>query len=189
MEHSLSAIERSILLRLAREALVQGVVQGRLSKINIENLPDILKEKGASFVTLTRNGELRGCIGTLEPYLPLFEDVREHSVAAALQDYRFPNVQPNELDKIKIEISRLTIPQPLEYDLPTSLPKCLKPGIDGVVLRDGFHKATFLPQVWEKISDPEEFLDHLCMKMGVPPGYWRTHKMRVEIYRVEEFSE
>jgi AmmeMemoRadiSam system protein A len=140
-------------------------------------------------VTLTRDGQLRGCIGTLEPYQALVSDVQEHAIDAATQDYRFPAVKPEELGKIKIEISRLTKPQPLQYDRSKELLTKLRPGIDGVVLMDGLRRATFLPQVWEKLSDPTEFLSHLCLKMGLPADTWRIKKMEILIYQVEEFHE
>jgi AmmeMemoRadiSam system protein A len=110
-------------------------------------------------------------------------------MAAALQDYRFPPVQPDELPEIQIEISRLTLPQTLEYEAPQDLPKRLRPGFDGVTLREGMHRATFLPQVWEKLPDPEVFLSHLCQKMGASPDLWRYRKLQVQVYQVEEFHE
>ena len=140
-------------------------------------------------MTLTIDGDLRGCIGTLEPSQSLADDVREHAVAAALQDYRFPNVTPEELSQIEIEVSRLTIPVPFAYSTPDDLLKKLRPGIDGVLLRDGPRRATFLPQVWEKIPDPAEFLDSLCYKMGVSPDLWRSKHLDISIYQVEEFHE
>lgn len=185
----LSPEERGILLKLARQAMEAAVKGESLPPLALEDLPARLRQLGASFVTLTSHGELRGCIGALEPYLPLAEDVREHAVAAALQDYRFPPVRPEELPEIQIEISRLTRPQPLDYDQPEELLRRLRPHIDGVILRDGFHRATFLPQVWEKIPQPEEFLSHLCLKMGAPPDLWRRKRLQVQVYQVEEFHE
>jgi uncharacterized protein len=185
----LSVEERSILLSLARQALVAGVNGQPLPTIDATAISPKLKEPGASFVTLTKHGELRGCIGALEPYQSLVDDVREHAVAAALEDYRFPQVKPDELPSIHIEISRLTLPQPLEYaDLDDLLTR-LSPGIDGVLLRNGFQRATFLPQVWEKIPDPAEFLSHLCEKMGAPFNLWQRKKLEVLVYQVEEFHE
>ncbi|MFZ3080589.1 MAG: AmmeMemoRadiSam system protein A [Bellilinea sp.] len=181
--------EKRELLKLAREALEMGVRGQSIAPLDVNSLLPILREQGASFVTLTKNGQLRGCIGTLEARLPLAEDVREHAIAAGLDDYRFPPVSPRELDEIEIEISRLTTPQPLEYTSPEELLRALRPGIDGVVLRDRFRRATFLPQVWEQLPEPESFLDHLCQKMGAPRDYWRCNPLRVEIYQVEEFHE
>ncbi len=153
---NLTSEERSLLLRLAREAITQAVHRQSLAPLDLASLSPALRADGASFVTLTKHGALRGCIGTLEPYQPLAEDVREHAVAAALQDYRFPPVTPDELPELHIEISRLTPPQPLIYDEPAELTTLLRPGVDGVVLDDGFRRATFLPQVWEKIPDPQD---------------------------------
>jgi AmmeMemoRadiSam system protein A len=181
--------EQSQLLRLAREALERGVAGAYLPPINLTGLSKSLQEDGASFVTLTIDGNLRGCIGTLEPYQPLAEDVREHAVAAALNDYRFPPVNASEVARIQIEISRLTTPEPLLYQDTNDLLKKLRPGIDGVVLKDHWKRATFLPQVWEKIPDPQEFLSHLCHKMGVPIDTWRKKKLDVLVYQVEEFHE
>ena len=134
-------------------------------------------------------GELRGCIGALEPYQPLAEDVREHAVAAALEDYRFPQVQEKELAKIAVEVSRLTVPVPLEYTDHDDLLAKLHPGVNGVILRDGFRRATFLPQVWDKIPAPAEFLANLCYKMGAAPDTWREKHLDVLVYQVEEFHE
>lgn len=181
--------EKTTLLALAREALERGVRGQRLLEIDLDSLTPALREIGASFVTLTGHGQLRGCIGTLEAHQPLAEDVREHAIAAALEDYRFPPVSPRELDEIEIEISRLTRTEPLSYDNPEDLERKLRPGIDGVVLRDRFRRATFLPQVWQQLPEPELFLNHLCQKMGVPRDYWRCNPLTVEIYQVEEFRE
>ena len=188
-EDKLTAEEKRTLLELARQALEGGVRGQQLPPLELGSLSPRLQEQGATFVTLTVAGNLRGCIGALEPYQPLAEDVREHAVAAALQDYRFPNVQPEELPRIEIEVSRLTHPVPLEYTTPEDLLSKLRPGIDGVVLRDGPRRATFLPQVWEKLPDPAEFLDHLCYKMGAAPDTWRKKHLDVLVYQVEEFHE
>ncbi len=180
--------ERSILLRLARQALDEAVNGELLEPLDMSTLPLALQAEGASFVTLTRRGELRGCIGALEAHQPLAEDVREHAVAAALQDYRFPPVSPEELPEIDIEISRLTPSQPLPYATVEELLRCLRPGMDGVVLKYGGRRATFLPQVWEKIPDPAVFLSALCQKMGAPSDLWQRHQLEVFIYQVEEFT-
>lgn len=187
--NQLTGEEKKILLRLAREALECGVRREKLPPLNLESLTPLLKAQGASFVTLTYRGNLRGCIGALEPYQPLAQDVREHAVAAALDDPRFPPVVPSELDQIEVEVSRLTVPERLEYKDAEDLLAKLRPNIDGVVLRDGPRRATFLPQVWEKIPDKAEFLDNLCYKMGAAPNTWRHKHLDVLIYQVEEFRE
>ncbi len=181
--------EKQILLRLARQALEDGVRGVDLEPLDLSALSLTLRKEGASFVTLTIKGALRGCIGALQAYQPLAEDVREHAVAAALEDYRFPHVHENELSKIAIEVSRLTVPQELDYLDPDDLVAKLHPGIDGVILRDGFRRATFLPQVWEKLPDSAEFLENLCYKMGAAPETWKRKHLEVLIYQVEEFHE
>lgn len=189
MEEQLTAEEKQTLLSMAREALRQCVAGRTLPALSPEALTPALRAPGAAFVTLTINGKLRGCIGALEPYQPLADDVREHAIAAALDDPRFPPVSPEEVDAIEIEISRLTFPKDLQYKDADDLLNRLRPNVDGVILRDGFRRATFLPQVWEKIPDKEEFLDNLCYKMGEPPDTWRRKRLDVQIYQVEEFSE
>ena len=189
MDQPLTDSERKTLLHLARQALEYAVHGKELPLLDPAGLTPALQEEGASFVTLTERGELRVCIGALQPYQPLAEDVREHAIAAALQDYRFPPVRPDELAKIEIEVSRLTVPQPLDYTAPADLLDKLHPAVDGVILRDGLHRATFLPQVWEKIPDKAGFLDQLCTKMGASHDLWRRKHLEVLIYQVEEFHE
>jgi AmmeMemoRadiSam system protein A len=181
--------EKQILLRLAREAMEFAVTSKTLPPLNPSLLSRSLKEPGASFVTLTINNDLRGCIGALEAHQPLVDDVREHAVAAALEDPRFPPVSQSELSRIQLEVSRLTAPHPLEYSSSDDLLKKLRPHVDGVILKDGYRRATFLPQVWEKIPDPVEFLEQLCQKMGSSPNAWRKSSLQVLVYQVEEFKE
>jgi AmmeMemoRadiSam system protein A len=189
MSEYLTDDEKKTLLRLARAALEAKVSGQMLPPLNPSSLTPALRTEGASFVTLTERGELRGCIGALKAYQPLAEDVREHAVAAATQDYRFPPVQPHELTKIHIEISRLTPPQPLDYTTTENLLMKLRPGVDGVILQDGHRRATFLPQVWAQLPDKAEFLGHLCQKMGAASDLWRHKHLEVQVYQVEEFHE
>ena len=181
--------EKKILLDLARRALRRAAAGQGLEPLDRRGLPSALREEGASFVTLTIEGELRGCIGALAPYQPLAEDVREHTVAAAREDPRFPPVSPEEVDRIEIEVSRLTFPRPLEYDDTQDLLRRLRPHRDGVILQDGQLRATFLPQVWDKLPDKAEVLEKLCSKTGVAPDTWRRRRLTVMTYEVEEFSE
>lgn len=188
-EKHLSESERTYLLSLARHSIENHLKGAKPPVLDLDSLSMQLKEPGASFVTLTMNGYLRGCVGALEPYQSLAEDVREHAVAAAFQDYRFPPLQANELEHIKIEISYLTRPQSLSYEDSNELLTKLRPNVDGVILKDGMRRATFLPQVWEQLPDRREFLEHLCMKMGAPTDLWQRKKLDVMIYQVEEFHE
>ncbi|HET7143447.1 MAG TPA: AmmeMemoRadiSam system protein A, partial [Anaerolineales bacterium] len=114
---------------------------------------------------------------------------REHAVAAALEDPRFRPVSEGELIRIKLEVSRLTSPRLLEYSSSEDLLAKLRPQVHGVILKDDYRRATFLPQVWEKIPEAGEFLDQLCAKMGAQPNLWRSKKLQVFVYQVEEFHE
>ena len=188
--NQLTSQEKETLLKIARESLELKLRGEKLPPLNAlaEQTP-LLQADGATFVTLTVNGQLRGCIGTLQAYQPLVEDVREHALAAALNDYRFPQVQLEELDSIEIEISRLTAPVSLDYADAEDLLHKLRPNVDGVVLTDGSRRATFLPQVWEQLPNARDFLSHLCQKMGASPHLWEQKKLEVLIYQVEEFRE
>lgn len=189
MTDQLTDGEKQTLLRLAREAMEHGVRRRTLPPLDKNSLTPILLEHGASFVTLTINADLRGCIGALEAYQPLVEDVREHAIAAALEDPRFRPVEESELNRISLEVSRLTAPHPLEYSSSEDLLAKLHPRMDGVILKDDYRRATFLPQVWEKIPNAADFLDHLCAKMGAKPNLWQSKKLQVFVYQVEEFHE
>jgi AmmeMemoRadiSam system protein A len=189
MTENLTEEEKKILLHLAREALESSVRGKNLPIVDDNLLTPLLRAEGATFVTLTVNDKLRGCIGALQPYQALYEDVREHAVSAALEDTRFPPVRPSELVHIHIEVSRLTKPQALIYQDADDLLATLRPGIDGVILRDGARRATFLPQVWAQIPSKEEFLSHLCIKMGSAANLWQKKQVDVQIYQVEEFHE
>ena len=185
----LSLDDKKYLLSLARKAIIQAINHHSPPEIDFSTLSTELKSDGATFVTLTIKGQLRGCIGTLEAHQPLAIDVREHAIAAALEDYRFPPVTAGELPSITIEVSRLTFPVPLTYSDSDALIQNLRPGIDGVILADGFRRATFLPQVWEQLPQAEDFLSHLCAKMGSNPDAWQKKHLAVSIYQVDEFHE
>lgn len=189
MPAQLKPEDKKTLLELARQTIELAARGEKLPELDIATFSLDLQEDGASFVTLTIGGNLRGCIGTLEAYQPLALDVQTRAMQAARQDPRFAPVSPDEVQRIKIEVSRLSSPVPLEYDSPEQLPDLLKPGIDGVVLSTGNRSATFLPQVWEQLPEPEQFLSHLCRKMGCSANYWKHNMLEVETYRVEEFSE
>lgn len=152
-------------------------------------LPPRFYERRGTFVTLTINGMLRGCIGHIVPQEPVIEGVKENAINAAFKDPRFNPLRRDELDKIKIEVSILTDPQPLEYKDAKELLSKLRPGIDGVIIKKGFHQATFLPQVWEQLPRKEEFLTHLCIKAGLDGDAWRREKLEVLTYQVQAFEE
>jgi AmmeMemoRadiSam system protein A len=181
--------ERHKLLTLAREAITCTAYRQELPRVDLDAVGESLRRDGASFVTLTRHGELRGCIGSLEPRRPLMLDVRENAVAAAFHDPRFPPVRPEEVDDLHVEVSVLSLPEPLRYDSPEDLIARLRPGVDGVVIERGWNRATFLPQVWEKLPDPHQFLQHLCLKAYLPADAYRRPGLDVYTYQVEKFGE
>jgi len=186
---SLSPADRQYLLRLARESIARHLRGEGPSPVDQGTLPKSLTRDGASFVTLTKHGGLRGCIGSLEPRRPLILDVRENAAAAAFHDPRFPPVRPKELEDLHVEISVLSPPEPLPYDGPDDLIAKLRPGVDGVVIERGWNRATFLPQVWEKLPDPHKFLEHLCLKAYLPADAYRHPGLDVHTYQVEKFEE
>jgi len=185
---SFGSAERAILLELARRAIHSSVTTGKLPEVDPGDLPDSLKERRACFVTLTKGGELRGCIGTILPEEPLWEAVMRRARSAALEDPRFPPVTAGELDELEIEVSVLTVPKPVSWSTPGELLEKLRPGIDGVVLRAAGRQATFLPQVWDKLPDKEQFMARLSEKAGLLPSAWKNPGTTVLTYQVEAFS-
>jgi len=189
MTRELSQQDRDTLLRIARFS-IQSKLQGKaLPEITLDDYSSPLQDLGACFVTLTKKGVLRGCVGSIEAIQPLVLDVRDRAVGAAFQDYRFPNLSKSEFNEVRIEISCLTKPNELSYCSPEELFHKLRPGIDGVVLRDMGRRGTFLPQVWNQLPDPSLFLGRLCLKMGLDQSAWRSGTMQVETYQVEKFQE
>jgi AmmeMemoRadiSam system protein A len=186
---NLSASERKFLLELARKTLASVTAGGDLPEVAEKDVPPKLTEKKACFVTLTKEGALRGCIGHLTAMEPLHQAVADNARNAALRDPRFLPVKPDELDKIKIEISVLTEPQPLAFSSPDDLLSKLHPNEDGLLLHIGPRTATFLPQVWAQLPDKVKFLEHLSEKAGCEPSAWRGKDVTVEIYHVECFEE
>jgi AmmeMemoRadiSam system protein A len=187
---SFTAAERKFVLDLARRTL-QSVTSaaGTLPEVAEQDVPPKLAEKRACFVTLTKDGSLRGCIGHLTAQAPLYQAVIENARNAGLRDPRFPPVETSELDRLRIEISVLTEPQPLAFSSSEDLLGKLHPGEDGVLLHIGPRTATFLPQVWAQIPDKARFLEHLSQKAGCEPSAWRGKDVSVSIYHVECFEE
>jgi len=185
----LAAALKACLLHLARQTLTNLVNRHELPSVNALEMAPELAEPRACFVTLTRKGTLRGCIGHLHPKEPLWKAVMDNTRHAAQFDPRFPPVAPAELAEIEIEISVLTEPRPLDHRSPEDLLEKLRPGQDGVILERGSQRSTFLPQVWEDIPDKIGFLERLCRKGGWEPDAWRDPAMNVLIYQVDAFHE
>lgn len=179
--------QRQTLLRVARQSIEQAL-RGETPRLPA-GLDARLLQPGAVFVTLTQNGELRGCIGSLVAHRPLAEDVVHNALAAAFEDPRFPPLTAAELPYTRIEISLLTPYQPLSFQNADELVRKLRPSVDGVLLEVGWHRATFLPQVWEHFPNAEDFLAHLCLKAGLPANAWRWPQAKVYVYQVEKFTE
>lgn len=172
------------LLQLAR-----AEIAGRLGEAGPRSADKAwLREPGASFVTLTRAGELRGCIGTLEAHRPLGIDVRENAVAAAFHDPRFMPLSRAELADVRVEVSLLSPTQPIEVPDEIAARAALRPHVDGVVLEYGPHRGTFLPQVWEQLPEPAEFLAQLKRKAGLPMDFW-AEGVRLARYTVSKWKE
>ena len=187
----LSRDEQKVVLGLARAQLRQVATGEPAPEIKESELSPALKRDAACFVTLTKNGTLRGCIlDSFTPHEPLYKNVLRNVVLAATKDPRFPPVRPSEVGAIKIEISVLDHPHPLAFSGPNDLLSKLVPGQDGVILTTRYGKSTYLPQVWEDLPDPAQFLSSLCQKQGAPADCWRTDPtIKIEIYHVFHFSE
>ena len=180
-----TAARGRLLLRIARESLIEALGLGEAA----DHRDPWLLEPGACFVTLTRGGRLRGCVGTIRAYRPLRDDVRFNARASAFHDSRFSPVRRDEFPELAFEVSLLSSPEPL--------PPCaceeeahaiLRPGVDGVILEMGSHRSTFLPQVWEQLPDPWDFLAHLKHKAGLPENFW-SPDVRLQRYTVRKWVE
>ena len=172
------------LLKLAR-----GAIELRFGR-DAPDVPDHpqLDAPGATFVTLRCDGDLRGCIGTLVPVRPLRQDVTRNALNAAFADPRFPPLDAADLASLEVEVSLLGSPTPIHCSDEPELLAQLRPGIDGLVLSYGEHRSTFLPQVWESLSEPREFVRELKRKAGLPPDFWHA-AIDVSRYTVDKWTE
>jgi AmmeMemoRadiSam system protein A len=184
---ALAEPERQLMLGLAREALASSF--DKTVPRPPDPVPPGLTETRACFVTLTKHGALRGCVGSLAPHAPLYETIVEIARKAAFRDPRFPPVDSREVADLKIEISVLNEAQPLQFQSPEELLNLLRPNEDGVLLEIDGRVAMFLPQVWKQIPDKVQFLDRLAEKAGYPPAAWRGKHTHVSVYSVESFGE
>ncbi len=181
--------EGAFLIDVARKTIENELFNKNQGILPDHDLHEKFLKKRGTFVTLTRNGNLRGCIGHIVPHEPLIESIKNNAVAAAFRDPRFPPLQRDEWKDVDIEVSVLTDPQPLSYSDAEDLLQKLRPGIDGVIIQKGYHSATFLPQVWKQLPDKETFLNHLCMKAGLPADAWKNGDLAVLTYQVQAFEE
>ncbi|MFL0796353.1 MAG: AmmeMemoRadiSam system protein A [Cellvibrionaceae bacterium] len=170
--HLESPATQQQLIALARDAIHYRVKTGNSFKVESSDYPPALQEQGCCFVTLHKQGKLRGCIGALEPYTSLLQDIVNHAQSAAVGDPRFPPVTPHELSELDIDISVLTPQEPIEANGEDDLLNQLVASKDGLTIDDGHHRATFLPSVWEQLPSKEEFLLHLKRKAGLRDHEW-----------------
>ena len=173
-----------ILLAIARAAIARSL--GRCAEAS-EEAPWLAK-RGATFVTLKKNGDLRGCVGSLDAQRPLLENVKENAVGAALRDWRFPPVTLGEFDLLRIEVSLLSPLTPMEFGSEEQAIGQLRPFEDGIVLEHSGGRSTFLPQVWEALPHPPDFLGELKRKAGLSAGFW-PGDLRLFRYSVSKWSE
>ncbi|QJD28982.1 AmmeMemoRadiSam system protein A [Methylococcus geothermalis] len=176
------------LIDLARASIRHGLETGRPLPIDLSGLPPPLAAQRATFVTLKKGGELRGCIGCLEAVKPLAVDVADNAFSAAFRDPRFPPVTADEIDGLDIHISLLTPPEPMSFVSEADLIAQLRPGIDGLILQEGLRRGTFLPTVWEILPTPKAFLRQLKLKSGLPEDYW-SDTLRIFRYRAESIDQ
>ena len=172
------------LLAIARNAIEKQF--GRSARTVIPH--PALANPAATFVTLTQNGNLRGCIGSLEAHRPLAQDVAENAVAAAFRDPRFAPLGEDELDCTRVEVSLLETPEAMDFKDEADALAQLRPGLDGLILTHGSRRATFLPQVWESLQEPQRFMSQLKLKAGLPAYFW-DDDISLARYGVQKWKE
>ena len=182
---NLTQDDQQTCLNVASQSIKHGLQEGKALQVSTFDYSADLQQHLASFVTLHKNAELRGCIGSLEAHQPLIDDIAEHAYAAAFQDPRFPQLQNNEFEQLEIEISVLSKPELMTFESEEDLLQQIRPEIDGLIIEHGYHRGTFLPSVWEQLPDKKEFLNHLKMKAGLSIDWWDS---AVKISRYETFS-
>ena len=177
-----------LLLQAARETLHRYLQDKGLPEFDLAAYPPAAREPHGTFVTLKCHGELRGCIGTLNPQGPVLDEVVHNAVSAAVNDHRFRPVAFDELDQLTIEVSVLTTPVRLQAVGSAAILAALKPGVHGVIVHHRGCRSTYLPQVWHELEDKEVFLDSLCRKGGMPHGAWRSPDTEIYIYEAKVYG-
>jgi uncharacterized protein len=185
----ISKKDRDYLLKLARRTIETKSKDSVLKEVQEDQLSSLLTNERGCFVTLNLDNQLRGCIGYILPVMPLYKAIIENAYNAAFGDPRFHPVQTDEVSKLHIDISVLTVPRELVYKDLNDLMNKLTPLQDGVIIKKGIRSATFLPQVWEQLLDKKEFLLHLCLKAGLNITHFDNASIEVELYQAEVFEE
>lgn len=178
-EAALLARHGAALLRIAHAAIAHGLAQGQPPTIDPATVDAELQEVGASFVTLYLRDALRGCVGSPRAWRPLVVDVAANAYSAAFDDYRFAPLQSAERHELDLSVTLLSAPQPMAVADEADLLRQLRPGVDGLILGDGDKRSLFLPQVWQTLPEPREFVEHLKLKAGLAPDHWSA-RIRVE---------
>jgi AmmeMemoRadiSam system protein A len=177
-----------LLLQIARSAISNKLGQAVALPEPSGEAADTLQAAGASFVTLNQQGQLRGCIGSLQAHRPLMVDIQANAIAAALHDPRFAPLRLVELEITTVEVSVLSAMQPMPFSSEADALAQLRPGVDGVVFEFGHYRSTFLPQVWEQLPNARQFMAHLKHKAGLTPDFWAA-EVRLQRYTVAKFKE
>ncbi|MGD9947677.1 MAG: AmmeMemoRadiSam system protein A [Desulfobulbus sp.] len=187
----LSEQQGLLLVRLARQTIEQHLGTTPTRPVSETELAQpSLQEKRGVFVTLHKQGDLRGCIGSLAAVESIVDGIKRNALNAAFHDFRFNPVSVDELEQLQVEVSVLTEPVPLPYGKAEDLLHLLRPDQDGVILEGPSHaRATFLPQVWQQLPTVEQFLGHLCRKAGLAETTWRSGNVRLSTYQVQSFEE
>ncbi len=179
--------QRQLLLQLATDSIACGLHYSKPLSINLQDYETELRQHRACFVTLHQHQQLRGCIGSLEAQRSLVQDVTENAYAAAFRDPRFNRLQDAEFDTISISISVLTPSTRIDFTSEKDLLDKIRPGVDGLILEETYHRGTFLPSVWEQLPDSVQFLQHLKLKAGLTADYW-SKNIKISRYETESFE-
>ena len=179
--------DKKLLLDTAKRAIKFGMAENTTLPLDAKEFEPALQQLRASFVTLHLDGNLRGCIGTLEACQPLIIDVAQNAFSAAFRDPRFPAISQKEFPKLHYHIPILTAPSALIFTSEADLLNQLRPNTDGIIIKEGIKRGTFLPSVWEQLPDKKHFLTQLKLKAGFSPHYW-SDNIIIERYEVENIT-
>ncbi|AEF99840.1 AmmeMemoRadiSam system protein A [Methylomonas methanica] len=187
MSQPLTKPQQTVLLSLAWQSIAHGLKTGTPLRVENSTYSAELARPRATFVMLEYQEQPRGCIGNLEPIRPLVEDVSENAFAAAFCDRHFPIVTSAELDELAIHIDLVSALEPLSFSSELDLVSQLRPNVDGLILQDGSHHASFLPSNWQSLPSPMQFVQHLKHKAGLPPAYW-SNKITANRFTTQRLS-
>lgn len=183
-----SQTDRETLLDTARQSILHGLTHQLPLPIQLADYSETLTVNRACFVTLLRNQQLRGCIGSLQASKALISDISKNAFSAAFKDFRFDPVNREDFDHISIHLSILSESEPIMYDSEQDLINKIRPGIDGLILTKANQRGTFLPSVWDSIQEPKQFLQHLKTKAGLDIDDW-SDQIKISRYTTEKIQD